>query len=39
MAVAMALISAAFASCKSSSCGCDSFGAVITEQQAEVANA
>lgn len=39
MAIAAALISTAASGCKSSSCGCDSFGEVITTQETETKNA
>ncbi|MCQ2218682.1 MAG: hypothetical protein MJZ33_09430 [Paludibacteraceae bacterium] len=39
IAIAMAMIAAAFSSCKSSSCGCDSFGEVINSQSSETVNA
>ncbi|MCQ2195716.1 MAG: hypothetical protein MJZ28_12310 [Paludibacteraceae bacterium] len=39
IAIAMAMIAVAFSSCKSSSCGCDSFGEVVNGQPSETVNA
>ncbi|MBO4806680.1 MAG: hypothetical protein IK005_02350 [Paludibacteraceae bacterium] len=39
IAIALVMIAAAYSSCKSSSCGCDSFGEVMDGQVQESTNA